>query len=226
MIATHNTMTQTASSTLIIDDHQLFADGLELLLTQLPDANPVDKFNDAQQVLENPAVWQNANLIIIDLHMPGLNGFAFLQAMQDRDGHPPIAVISGAESRAEIDRALGLGAMGFIPKDCSAEEMLTGVNTVLKGGRYLPPQWVGKVDWPVQDQALNKPRYHSDGETIGPRQIEVLKLLQQGLRNKQIALVLGVSVSTVKSHTQLIYRCLHVGNRTAAIRAATELGLL
>lgn len=216
-----------AHKILVIDDHQLFADGLQLLLAQLPGAANISTFGDAQAVLEQPSLWQDADLIIIDLHIPHFSGFSFLQALQTVVNAPPIVVISGVENRSEIERALALGARGFIPKESGAQEMLNGVSQALQGQRYLPARWIGKIDWPTSaGDAQPGSATISPSTNIGPRQQQVLRLLQDGLQNKQIALVLGVSVSTVKSHTQMLYRTLNVTNRTAAIKAATELGLL
>lgn len=208
---------------LIIDDHQLFADGLQLLLSQLLSGVDVSTHNNAQQVLEEGERVSSASLVIVDLHMPKFSGFSFLQAVQQQHPAPPVLVISGVESRADIERALALGAAGFIPKEAPSNEMLEGVSKVLAGERYLPTRWAGKIDWPMGVKAGTE---KIDQDIIGPRQIQVLELLEDGLQNKQIALVLGVSVSTVKSHTQLLYRKLQVTNRTACIKAATDLGLL
>lgn len=221
-------MTQQQQKILIIDDHLLFADGLQLLLSQLLQGVQVSSTTSAQDVLLNPKELNDKDLVIIDLHMPKFTGFSFLQAMQEARHKVPILVISGVENRSEIEHALALGAQGFVPKDASGEEMLRGVERVIAGGKYLPEHWAGKVDWPMAKPNLRSDLANVSGcpDEIGPRQLQVLKLLEDGLQNKQIALVLGVSVSTVKSHTQLLYRALNVTNRTAAIKAANAIGLL
>lgn len=221
-------MTQDQQKILIIDDHLLFADGLQLLLSQLLDGVQVSSTTSAQDVLLNPEELANKDLIIIDLHMPKFTGFSFLQAMQEAHHAVPILVISGVENRSEIENALALGAQGFVPKEASGEEMLRGVKSVLAGSRYLPEHWAGKVDWPMENSGRRHDVTKIEGcpDEIGPRQLQVLRLLEDGLQNKQIALILGVSVSTVKSHTQLLYRALNVSNRTACIKAANAIGLL
>ena len=217
-------MSKDTTSIIIIDDHQLFADGLEMLLTQLPGEISISKYSSAQAVLSSPNLLAEVDLVLIDLNMPAMSGFAFLRALDDEPNSPSVAVISGAENRRDIEQALALGAMGFIPKDASGSDMLSGIASILSGQRFLPSQWLGKIDWPSRD-AVDLSR-EPGRKRLGKRQRQVLKLLEEGLQNKQIALVLGVSVSTVKSHTQSLYRTLNVSNRTACIKAANEQGLL
>ena len=207
---------------LIIDDHLLFADGLELILGQLGDDLDVFISCDAEQVLEDIDTLRTYELVIIDLHMPGVDGFNFLRAVRTQALDVKVLVISGVEDQVEIERALGLGAMGFIPKETKGSEVLDGVVTVLAGKRYLPKHWEGKIDWVESSGSL----INHEIDRIGPRQIEVLKLIKDGLQNKQIALVMGVSVSAVKSHIEILYKALNVNNRTACVRAASERGLI
>ncbi len=215
-----------AKKILILDDHALFADGLALILGSLEGECDVSVANDAQMALSDTLALKAYDLVLIDLHMPSFDGFAFLTALKLQKLPVRVAVISGTENKAEIERALSLGASGFIPKDSPSPELLRAVNGLLSGQDYLPEAWVGEIDW----------LYHQDGEhaqlggqsddELTQRQLQVLKLVSQGLQNKQISTVMGISVSAVKGHIENIFKALRVNNRTACVQAARDAGFI
>jgi len=205
---------------LIIDDHALFADGLSLILQGLDFGVEVVVSNSATQVLSEIEVLSKYDLVLIDLHMPSVDGFSFLSAMRVQKMPVKVGVISGTENKNEIERSIGLGAQGFIPKDSSSDEMLNAVSILLKGKNYLPEQWIGEIDFLVsEDQEVST-------QIATERQRQVLELMQDGLQNKQIAMVLGISVSAVKGHVEKIFKLLDVNNRTACVQAARARGLI
>ena len=206
---------------LIIDDHLLFGDGLKLLLQQLGDFD-VRVENNVQALLEDIQSLKQYSLLIVDLHIPGMDGFALLRALKKQKIELDVVVVSGTENQSEIEYAIALGVKGYIPKDSSTDEMLAGIDKVLKGARYLPAKWESQINWLEQDTAEDKPNVGK----IGPRQIEVLGMMRDGLRNKQIGLVLGISESAVKSHVEILFKELHVENRTACVLAGIKQGLI
>ncbi len=201
---------------LIVDDHTLFADGLSLILQTSKNQIVSVVANSATQILNDTEKLVQYDLVLIDLHMPSLDGFSFLSAIRSQNLAVNVAVISGTESKMEIERALLLGANGFIPKDSPSNEMIHAVNQLLGGNRYLPAAWLGQIDFIVGDSSSNLPAVMTD------RQRQVLELMQEGLQNKQIALVLGLSVSAVKGHIEKLFKLLSVNNRTACVRTARE----
>lgn len=206
---------------LIVDDHLLFADGLKLLLSQLGNVE-ISVVSDVQKVLNDTQKLKSFALIAIDLHMPGMDGFSFLNAVRKQKLALRVVVISGTENQTEIEQAIALGAKGYIPKDSSTDEMLHGIKIVLEGSRYLPEKWEAQINWLEKQDGADQ---LGPGK-IGPRQLEVLGLMRDGLRNKQIGLVLGVSESAVKSHVEILFRDLHVQNRTACVLEGIRLGLV
>jgi DNA-binding NarL/FixJ family response regulator len=208
---------------LIIDDHPLFADGLSLILQSMGPDITVSVRSNAQRVLEDKPDLLSQNLVLIDLYMPSFDGFAFLTAVKTQKINVPIAVISGAEDKSDIERAIGLGAQGFIPKDSKSSDMLHAVEQLLSGRRFLPYHWLGEIDWlPVTQPSGNV----VNSEQLTARQRQVLALICDGMQNKQIATVLGISVSSVKGHVELLFKNLNVNNRTACVKAARERGLI
>lgn len=206
---------------LIIDDHKLFADGLALILSGLGDHISVLVSNDAAESLADKALMSSIDLALIDLHMPRFNGFAFLTAIATQKRSLTVAVISGSEKPAEVERALKLGALGFIPKNSESGDMLLAVSKLLNGERYLPTHWDGKINWvaPHLDASI-------DLGKITERQQQVVSLMRDGLQNKHIAVALGISVSSVKGHIELLFKNLNVNNRTACVQAARDAKLI
>lgn len=206
---------------LLVDDHALFADGLKLILESLEGLESVTISTDAYAVLSDRDTLSKYDLVLIDLHMPRFSGFAFLTAVQTQSIPVTVAVISGTEKKADIERALTLGAQGFIPKDSPSGELLNAVRSMLSGQRYLPLHWAGEIDWLPVDTKSPNPQ-----TKLTERQMQVLELMRDGMQNKQIAMVLGVSVSSVKGHIELLFKTLNVNNRTACVQAAREAQLI
>jgi len=126
-------------------------------------------------------------------------------------------LLSGSEKLSDVEKAIRLGAKGFIPKDSDSSEMLKAVNDLINGKRYLPIQFDGKIDWVLPQ--LKKP---IKANPLTKRQTQVLGLMCDGMQNKQIAAVLGISTSSVKGHIELLFKHLNVNNRTACVNAARE----
>jgi len=210
-----------AKKILLIDDHKLFVDGLIMILESSDNNFEVESSNDAQKVLLDIESLASYDLILIDLYMPEFSGFSFLTAMRSQAVNVIVAVISSSEKKFEIERALSLGAQGFIPKESSSEEFIYAAQQLLENKRYLPMNWLGEIDWKSDcDDQSNMP------EVLTKRQIEVLELIRDGLQNKQIALVLGISASSVKSHVEQLFKRLSVNNRTSCVQIAQEMNLI
>ena len=202
---------------LILDDHQLFADGLALILSTMDEHIETTISSDALEALGEREFLLSHDLVLIDLHMPKFTGFGFLTAIQTQEIPIDVAVISGSEKLSDVEKAIRLGAKGFIPKDSDSSEMLKAVNDLINGKRYLPIQFDGKIDWVLPQ--LKKP---IKANPLTKRQTQVLGLMCDGMQNKQIAAVLGISTSSVKGHIELLFKHLKVNNRTACVNAARE----
>jgi len=213
-------MSDTRQKILIIDDHALFADGLSLILRTLSPSLDIAVSNNATHVLNDIEALKQKDLVLIDLHMPSMTGFNFLSAVRAQHLPITVGVISGTENKSDIERAIGLGARGFIPKDSPSEVMHEAVTQLLRGEDYLPTQWLGEIDFSVD---VSEPQAPQD---VSERQLQVLELMNDGLQNKQIATVLGISVSAVKSHIEHTFKLMGVNNRTACVKVARERGLV
>lgn len=233
---------------LVADDHELFRDGLRLVLETLTPNVVVGMAGTYDETLNLVVDEPRPDLVLLDLVMPGMPWTDGLRALAARAPGIPVVVLSASENYRLVMESLRLGARGFIPKTSSSKVMLSALHLVLSGGTYLPPSVLAGHAGPVSDPAsltvdpiqaatvslttgggsLAEPIAAPSAEQVThltPRQREVLTLLGHGKSNKEIARVLDLSEGTVKLHVTAILKALGVSNRTGAVVAASRLGL-
>lgn len=206
---------------LIADDHPLFRDALRrAVLTALPEARlfEADSVAGVQALIDAHA---DAELLLLDLHMPGARGFSALAHFRGQYPDLPIVVVSAHEEDAVIRRAIAHGASGYIPKSVSIDQIVGAVRSVLAGDVWLPPSTTGSRAVLQGGEAEVAARIAE----LTPQQFRVLTMIAEGLLNKQIAYDLGVSEATVKAHMTAIMRKLGVNNRTQVALLANQLAL-
>jgi DNA-binding NarL/FixJ family response regulator len=222
---------------LLIDDHPLFREGVALLLKPLVDGLETWEAGSCEEAFELLAQRGSADLVLIDLNLPGLSGLQGLQRL--RQDHPdvPVVVMSSADDKDTVLAALDAGAMGFIPKSSTSQVMLGALRLILAKGIYLPPSvFLGARAAPAVSPLPARSSAPVAGEApaagrrpaelgLTPRQADVLHLLLQGKPAKLIGRQLNLSLSTVKAHTSAVLRALNVTTRTQAVLAASRLGL-
>lgn len=216
---------------LVVDDHPLILEALHQLLRGLEADVAVFDASTADGGRALAATHPDADLMLLDLSLPGANGFALLEEM--RTSHPsiPVVVVSASDRRNDVLRAIDLGAMGYIPKSVSSVVMLSALRLVLSGGVYLPPSAIAEGTAPVTSEpyeagsALPTPHKHPHDIGLTDRQAQVLSLLLQGKPNKVICRELDLAEGTVKIHVAAILRALNVSSRTQAVIEASRIGL-
>ena len=204
-------MALTEHNTIIVaDDHPLFRDALSHAIGKLsPDAVIVeaDSLESLQQVVEaNP----DADLLLLDLNMPGVSGFSALAYIRKAHESLPTVIVSALDDANVIRRAIQHGASGFIPKSSSMQTIESAVDAVLQGEVWLPDGVSTDGDGLDDEEA----RIAASLSSLTPQQFRVLMMLGEGLLNKQIAYQLDVSEATIKAHVTAILRKLNVTNRT------------
>jgi len=202
---------------IVADDHALIRELLERQLKELDADVRVYHAGTLQQVLELMGTAERLDLILLDLRMPGMNGFAGLQAVRQKRPDVPVAILSGQIEPQTIREALQAGAAGYLPKTMRAAGMLNALRLILDGERYVP------------ESALSTTAALVGGEAAGvaefsKRERDVIKLLMLGHTNKEIARDLQIEEVTVALHLRSIYRKLAVRNRTQAVRLLLERG--
>lgn len=206
---------------ILADDHVLFRDGFALLLQQFESGAcclTCGALEDALRLLENNC---DADLLFLDLNMPGMQGANSVEEVHRIHPGLPIIILSGEESRAQMTALLAAGAAGYIPKSSSAAVMISAIRLVLAGGIYVPSQLLGNAPAGSYRNTTADPEMQ-----LTERQTDVLRLLAAGKPNKTICRELQMSEGTVKAHINAIYRNLGVVNRTEAALAAQRLRLL
>lgn len=166
-------------------------------------------------------------LILLDLHMPEKSGFDILEEYQKRSGRMPrIIVVSMLTDPNIIQKALDMGAMGFIPKNTDYDELKAAIAAVLAGNTYINPQLakeLASVTTASQDENSN---FQYAYNALSKREKEILKHIALGLTNKQIAEKLFLSPLTVKTHRHNILQKLNLNNTASVVRFITSLGII
>jgi DNA-binding NarL/FixJ family response regulator len=207
---------------LIADDHPLFRDALQrAVLNALPDAR-VHCADSVHSLLILVEQFPEADLLLLDLHMPGARGYSALAHIRGQFPGLPTIVVSGHEEAHVARRALAHGASAYIPKSSSGEEIVKAIRTVLDGDVWLPHAMLGDGGAMLRDDEADVANRVA---SLTPQQFRVLTMIAEGLLNKQIAYDLGVSEATVKAHMTAIMRKLGVNNRTQVALAASQLSL-
>lgn len=210
---------------LIADDHPLFREALGRAVRRaLADAT-LHEAGDVAMLMRALEAHPDADLLLLDLNMPGAHGFSALVSIRSAYPQVPIVMVSANDDAATVSRALALGAAGFIPKSVDADTLATAVARVMAGDPWVPPG-IGNAPGMSEEDEDAARRLAS----LTPQQFRVLGLVCSGLLNKQIAYELDVSEATVKAHMTAILRKLDVYTRTQAVmlvgRLATDPGSL
>jgi len=208
-----------ALTIIIADDHPLFRGALKQALTGMAGNPDIVEAGDFEAARKAAADHSNADLLLLDLAMPGVSGLSGLISLRAEFQSLPVVIVSASDDPATIRRALDLGASGFISKSASIEEIREGIRSVLEGNIYTPG---GYVRGPEQDSEVAD--LIARLRTLTPQQSRVLAMLAEGLLNKQIAYELGVSEATIKAHVSAILLKLNVDSRTQAVIQLGKIG--
>lgn len=205
---------------LIADDHPLFRDAIgRMLESVLPDHRLVGVSTFAETAAAAEA--NPPSLILLDLNMPGMEGFSGLIELRDRVPAVPVVIVSGEEAPETIRQAMTLGAMGFIPKSLDRARMAEAIRLVMDGEVFVPVDLRDPLAAP--HTALNEAEFRDGYAALTVQQRKVLAMLAGGKANKVIAFELGISESTVKAHVSAILAKLKVTSRTQAALNARKL---
>ncbi len=216
---------------LVVDDHALIREALRGVLKELKDDAVVLEASDCRQTTRLIEEHPDLDLMLLDLTLPDGSGFGMLAGL--RESHPAmsIVVLSALQDRDNVLKALDLGAQGFIPKSAQRAVMLSALQLIFSGGRYIPPEIIAEIiagqtpgtEAPIAGATdLQKASPSELGLT--DRQLEVLALMMEGKSNKAICRVLDLAEPTVKNHVTAILKALKVTNRTEAVIQVGELG--
>lgn len=200
----------------IIDDHQLFLDGISLLVANIDPDIDVVTHGAATSVIDALGAGSAYDLIICDLIMRELNGLAFLGTLKTLASPPPVIIMSGISSNPPIQQVRSLGAKAFIHKSADPDMLKHVIQTVRDGGTWFPGSPIVS-DLPADNDIWS---------TLTKRHKEILTLLVDGASNRDIAETLCISENTVKSHLKQMFSNFGVTKRTVLVQRARLLGLI
>ncbi|XGV97825.1 MAG: response regulator [Leptolyngbya sp. BL-A-14] len=198
---------------LIVDDHALVAEGLANIINYDPEMTVVAQAEDGQQAIERYREHQ-PDVTLMDLRMPGMGGVEAITAICAEFKFARIIVLTTYDGDEDIYRGLQAGAQGYLLKDAKPSELLNAIRLVHSGQQYVSlvvaSKLVGRMNNPI----------------LSERELEVLRLIAQGLSNQDIGTALNIGESTVKSHVTHILNKLGVSDRTQAVIVGVKRGLV
>lgn len=218
---------------LFADDHTLVREGIRPFLNELcaeVEVLEAENLSNAKQKAEGAGA---LDLILLDLKMPGMNGFNGISEFTASHPGVPIVILSGHYNRQDVIAALDHGVSGYIPKNIGGMSLVNALRLVLAGEKYLPSEAFSDSNANEDNSILandsaapqNKP-VDPKFATLTQREQEILRILVNGLTNKQIAIELDLQEITVKIHVRNIYRKIGATNRATAVKMTLESGWL
>lgn len=207
----------TGSRIVIVDDHPLFREALSQTLVNVVKGAAVTQAASLDELTAMLEAGGDIDLVLLDLNMPGVQGFSGLMYLRAQFPQIPVVVVSASDDPKTIRRCLDLKASGFIPKSLPAAAIRDALKSVLDGGIWIPRG----VDLNSAEPEISA--MAGKMAALTPQQMRVLMMLGEGLLNKQIAYKLDVSEATVKAHVSAILQKLGVDSRTQAVIALSKL---
>jgi DNA-binding NarL/FixJ family response regulator len=196
----------------LADDHAVVRRGLAGLLESTDDIEVVGVAKDGQEAVDLVRT-HRPDVAVMDLQMPVLDGVAATRAIVESGAGTEVLVLTSFSDHARIDAAVEAGAVGYLLKDAEPEVLLDGIRAVARGESPLDPRAARRL-LSRASRAGEQPA--PDGSGLSPREAQVLRLVVEGLLNKQIASRLGITERTVKAHLTSAYQRIGVADRTQA----------
>lgn len=205
---------------IIADDHPMFRSALKLSVLSDHHHCQIIECASLQSLKDLLKSHHDADLLLLDLNMPGADGFSSLLYVQHKYQELPVMIISANDRIDVMKQAKAFGALGFIGKSANIDVIRQAINAVLSGDYYFPAECDNIHN--VDDEMYQLTKGVSE---LTPQQYKILLMLKQGLLNKQIAYELEISEATVKAHVTAIMRKLGANNRTQAVMKVSQLNL-
>lgn len=203
---------------LIVDDHVVVREGLSSMLSKCSDLEIAGEASSGEEGLRL-AEQLKPDIMLLDLQMPGIHGLEVLARLQAADTNVPrVVVLSVADDEELVLNAVRGGAQGYVLKSASRSELVSAIRHVAQGGQ--------RFDEVVVRALLAEQRKEKYSPLLTDRELAILRLVAAGHGNKQIAELMYLSISTVKTHLDDAYRRLGVSDRAHAVAVALRLGLL
>ncbi len=198
---------------LCVDDHPLFREGIATVIASQPDMTVTSMAATAKEAIEEFRSTR-PDVTLMDLRLPDMSGIAALAAIRAEFPDARIIMLTTFEGDVEVQRALAAGARGYMLKSTPLEELVTVIREVHRGRKHLPAQVAQRL------------AEHIGNDVLSEREIEVLKQIAEGNRNKDIGVQLSISEETVKAHVRHILDKLDAKDRTQAVSIGIRRGII
>lgn len=200
------------STILLIDDHPMLRNGVKQLISLEPSLQVIGEAGDGKTGIQI-AEEQDPDLILLDLNMPGMNGFETLDELRKRELSGRIILFTVSNYSDDLVNALKRGADGYLLKDMEPEELIVALKEAASGKLVVSPTLASVLAESLRD---NTTQDDSNISTLTPREADILELISQGLSNKMIARKLDIAESTVKVHVKHLLKKLNLKSRVEA----------
>lgn len=205
----------------LADDHPLVLDGIEAVLESQPDMKVLARCADGEEALAAVRA-HRPDVLVLDLRMPRMDGLTVLRQLNEREGHTKVVVLTAALSSEDVIEAVRLGVRGVVLKEMAPKMLVSCIRKVYEGGRWLEHASAGRA----LDQLIRRDAGERElARILTTRELDVVRCVAQGLRNKEIATRLGVNEGTVKIHLHNVYLKLGVDGRLALSVLLRDKGL-
>jgi two-component system NarL family response regulator len=211
---------------MVVDDHALFRRGLEMVLNQEPDIELVGEASDGAEAVER-ATEVMPDVVLMDVRMPRRSGIEAASEIKELLPHAKILMLTISDEEADLYDAIKAGASGYLLKEIPIEEVADAIRSVWQGQSRISPSMASKLlsEFAAMSKASTE-RPQMPAPRLTDREMEVLKLVAQGMNNRDIAKELFISENTVKNHIRNILEKLHLHSRMEAVVYAVREKLL
>ena len=206
---------------ILADDHPIVLHGLQQLFERSPDFEVVACCKDGEETLAALRA-QSADVLVLDLRMPGMSGLAVLRAMASEGLTIKTVLLTAAVQDEQVVQAVRLGVLGVVLKESAPEDLFACVRKVAQGLPWLETETMARAF----TQALDRQAGGGKGESLTPRELEIIRMVGEGLRNREIGERLSISEGTVKVHLHNVYEKLGVDGRLELVLFAQAKGLV
>jgi NarL family two-component system response regulator YdfI len=210
---------------LIADDHQVVREGLRMILEAEEGFQVVGEAADGVEAVELTGQSQ-PQVILMDLRMPRMDGLEAIERIRAQWPHVAIVILTTYDEDDLMVRGLRAGALGYLLKDTSRQELFVCLRAAARGDALLKPEVIARVLSSASESPVGRKHRGPHEISLTERELEVLEGAAQGERNKEIAVRLGITERTVKAHLTSIYNKLGVDSRASAVAVAMQSGLL
>jgi len=207
---------------LLVDDHNLVRAGIRVLLERFSDIEIVGEASNGQQALDLIET-HRPDLVLADIAMPILSGLELTHRIAETFPEIRVLILSMYAHESYVHATLRGGAAGYLLKDAAREELLTAIRTVAQGETYLSSQISALL---LKDDVVGERLEERPLDRLSSRQLQVLKLIAEGLTTKQIALALNISIKTVETHRARLMERLDIYEVASLVRFAIRSGLI